>query len=110
MKRHLIIIAVLALLVPGALLAQDELTLEGLAEQVANLADRVTTIEFELAEKIIILFCMAISTFTLKQRPSSLTSLEKFLLSSRLKQFLFILIAVCSRFCTLNTITAPSNM
>ena len=54
MKRHLIIIAVLALLVPGALLAQDELTLEGLAEQVANLADRVTTIEFELAEKIVI--------------------------------------------------------
>ena len=52
MKKYLIIIAVLALLVPGALLAQDELTLEGLAEtvadvveQVANLTERVTTIE-----------------------------------------------------------------
>ncbi len=51
MKR-LLIIAVLALLVPGALLAQDELTLESLAEQVAeivgqvaDLAERVATIE-----------------------------------------------------------------
>lgn len=42
MKRTLIIIAVLALLVPGALLAQDELTLEGLAETVAGLTETVT--------------------------------------------------------------------
>lgn len=52
MKRHLIIIALLAVLVPGVLLAQDELTLEGLAgqvaelvENVADLAKRVATIE-----------------------------------------------------------------
>ena len=52
MKRYLIIIAVLTLLVPGVLLAQDELTLEDLAEQVAevveqvaDLAERVATIE-----------------------------------------------------------------
>lgn len=52
MKRFLIIIAVLTVLVPGALLAQDEITLEGLAEQlaevveqVADLAERVATIE-----------------------------------------------------------------
>ena len=33
MKRFLIIVAVLAMLVPGALLAQDGLTLEGLAKK-----------------------------------------------------------------------------
>ncbi len=45
MKRTLIIIAVLALLVPGALLAQDELTLEGLAETVAGLVERIEAVE-----------------------------------------------------------------
>ena len=52
MKRYLIIIVVLTFLVPGVLLAQDELTLEGLAEQVtevveqvADLAERIATIE-----------------------------------------------------------------
>ncbi|MDE0079011.1 MAG: hypothetical protein OXO50_15940 [Caldilineaceae bacterium] len=54
MKRFLIITAVLAFLVPGALLAQDELTLEGLAEQIANLADRVNTIESEIAEEPVV--------------------------------------------------------
>ena len=34
MKRYLLIIALLALLIPGALLAQDELTLEDLAKRV----------------------------------------------------------------------------
>lgn len=52
MKRYLIIIAFLTVLVPGVLLAQDELTLQGLAEviadvveEVAHLAERVATIE-----------------------------------------------------------------
>ena len=45
MKRTLIIIALLALLVPGALWAQEELTLEGLAEQLAALAGRVEALE-----------------------------------------------------------------
>lgn len=49
MKRFLIIIAVLAIVVPGALLAQDELTLEGLAEQVAALVERVEAVEAKLA-------------------------------------------------------------
>lgn len=44
MKRFLIIIAVFALLVPGALLAQDELTLEGLAKQVTALVERVDAV------------------------------------------------------------------
>ena len=52
MKHFLIIIAVMTVLVPGALLAQDEITLESLSEQVAevveqvaDLAERVATIE-----------------------------------------------------------------
>lgn len=48
MKRFLIIIAVLTLLVPGVLLAQDEITLEGLAEQVTEVVEQVT----DLAERI----------------------------------------------------------
>ena len=49
MKRYLIIISVLAVLVPGALLAQDELTLEGLAEQLTALAERVSKLESDHA-------------------------------------------------------------
>lgn len=45
MKRNLIIVAVLALIVPGVLLAQDELTLEGLAETVAGLVERIEAVE-----------------------------------------------------------------
>ena len=45
MRRFLIVIAVLALLIPGALLAQGELTLEGLAEQLAALMGRVDAVE-----------------------------------------------------------------
>ncbi|MCZ0939114.1 MAG: hypothetical protein OXJ55_10785 [Caldilineaceae bacterium] len=45
MKRYLSIIAVLALLVPSVLLAQDALTLEGLAKQVTDLAERIAIIE-----------------------------------------------------------------
>ena len=41
MKRFLIMVAVLALLVPGALLAQDGLSLEGLAEKMTALVERV---------------------------------------------------------------------
>ena len=43
LKHFIIGIVVLALFVPaGALLAQDELTLEGLAETVAKLTETVT--------------------------------------------------------------------
>lgn len=41
MKRYLVTIAVLALLVPGALLAQDELTLEGLNERIDGLVEQL---------------------------------------------------------------------
>ena len=41
MKRNLIIAALLAVLIPGALLAQDEVTLESLAEALATLTGRV---------------------------------------------------------------------
>ncbi len=49
MKRYLIIISVLAVLIPGALLAQEELTLEGLAEQLTALAERVSKLESDHA-------------------------------------------------------------
>lgn len=49
MKRCLIIISVLAVLIPGALLAQNELTLEGLAEQLTALAERVSKLESDHA-------------------------------------------------------------
>ena len=45
MKRTLIIIVALAVLVPGALLAQDEISLESLAEQLTALVERVTAVE-----------------------------------------------------------------
>ena len=48
MKRKLMIIAVLALLMPGVLLAQDEITLEGLAEQVGKVVEHVA----DLAERV----------------------------------------------------------
>ena len=41
MKRFLLIIAVVALLVPGALLAQDGISLEGLAERIDGLVEEV---------------------------------------------------------------------
>ena len=49
MKRYLVILALLALLVPGALLAESEITLEGLAEQLAELVSRVEAIESQLS-------------------------------------------------------------
>ena len=55
MKRFLIMITVLALLVPGVLLAQDELTLEGLAAKVEGLASNVTeifTTQDDLAQRL----------------------------------------------------------
>ncbi len=45
MKRFLPIILVLALLIPGALLAQEELSLESLAEALAALTGRVASLE-----------------------------------------------------------------
>ena len=45
--RITIVVALFALL-PAALLAQDELTLEGLAEQITALTDRVTAVEAKL--------------------------------------------------------------
>ena len=48
MKRYLIIIAVLALLMPGVLLAQDDLTLQGLAEVIADVVEEVA----DLAEQL----------------------------------------------------------
>ena len=44
MKRYLIIIALLAILVPGALLAQDELTLENLHDKLTALVELVTSV------------------------------------------------------------------
>lgn len=49
MKRVLIAIAVLAMLTPAALWAQDGLTLEGLAERVNAIAARVDAIETAIA-------------------------------------------------------------
>jgi len=45
MKRLLVMAALLAVLVPGALWAQEELTLESLAEGLAGLVTRVEAIE-----------------------------------------------------------------
>ena len=45
MKRKLLILCLLALLIPSALLAQGEITLEGLAEQVAAIVNRVEALE-----------------------------------------------------------------
>lgn len=45
MKRTIIIVVLLALLIPGVLAAQDEITLESLAETVTALTERVDTLE-----------------------------------------------------------------
>ena len=50
MKRALIIIVLLALLIPGALLAQGELTLENLAEQLTALEVRLGALEEMFAD------------------------------------------------------------
>ena len=39
MKRFLIVVATLSLIAPGIILAQDELTLEGLSEQLTAVAE-----------------------------------------------------------------------
>lgn len=44
MKRNLIIIALLAALIPSVLLAQDEITLESLAESFTDLAETVESL------------------------------------------------------------------
>ena len=44
MKRFLIIITVLALLVPGVLLAQDEVTLKDVSTSIADLAEQVAAL------------------------------------------------------------------
>ena len=45
MKRMIVVVVLLALLVPGVLVAQEELTLEGLAEAVAGLTERIEVLE-----------------------------------------------------------------
>ena len=45
MKRTVVIVVLLALLIPGVLAAQDEITLESLAETIAALTERVDTLE-----------------------------------------------------------------
>ena len=50
MKRTLIIIVLLALFIPGALLAQDELTLEDLVEQLGALEVRLESLEAMFAD------------------------------------------------------------
>ncbi len=48
MKKHLIVIAVIAVMLPGALLAQDELTLESLQNLITALDARLSAIEEQL--------------------------------------------------------------
>ena len=50
MRRALIIIVLLALLIPGVLVAQGELTLEGLAEKLAALEVRLGALEAMFAD------------------------------------------------------------
>ena len=50
MKRHLITIALIAILLPGALLAQDELTLESLSTRIDDLEDRLGALEVLFSE------------------------------------------------------------
>ncbi len=50
MKRHLITIALIAIILPGALLAQDELTLESLQELISTLDERLSAIEEQFAD------------------------------------------------------------
>ena len=48
MKLTIVVVVLLALFVPGVLAAQGELTLEGLAEQVAGLAEKIAIVEAKL--------------------------------------------------------------
>ena len=50
MKRYLIIIALIALILPGVLLAQDELTLESLNDLITGLDERLSAIEEQFAD------------------------------------------------------------
>ena len=50
MKRTLIVIALLTLLIPGVLLAQEELSLEGLADQLKALEERLGALEAMFAD------------------------------------------------------------
>lgn len=50
MKRHLITAALIAVLLPGALLAQDELTLESLQDLITALDERLVAIEEQFAD------------------------------------------------------------
>lgn len=50
MKRHIIIIVLIAVILPGALLAQDELTLESLQELITSLDERLSAIEEQVAD------------------------------------------------------------
>ncbi len=50
MKRTLIVIALLTFLIPGVLLAQEELSLEGLADQFTALEERLVALEAMFAD------------------------------------------------------------
>ncbi|MCY3709176.1 MAG: hypothetical protein OXG26_09785 [Caldilineaceae bacterium] len=50
MKQTLVIIGLLALLIPGVLLAQEELTLDGLADQLTALENRLGALEAMFAD------------------------------------------------------------
>ena len=50
MKRHLIIVALIAFILPGALLAQEELTLESLQALITGLDARISAIEEQFAD------------------------------------------------------------
>ena len=47
-KRMIVVVVLLALLVPGVLMAQEELSLEGLSEQISSLVERVVSLEEKL--------------------------------------------------------------
>lgn len=50
MKRHLITIGLIAVLLPGAPLARNELTLESLQDLIASLDERLCAIEEQFAD------------------------------------------------------------
>ncbi len=50
MKRTFIIIGLLALLIPGALLAQEDMTLDGLADQLKAMEERLGALEAMFAD------------------------------------------------------------
>ena len=50
MKRNLITIALIAVILPGALLAQDDLTLESLQELITGIDERLSAIEEQFAD------------------------------------------------------------